>query len=313
MRQVKKLAEKNKRYYWLRLKRDFFKRHDIQIIEGMDNGKDYILFYLKLLCESVDHEGNLRFSDEIPYNDKMLATITRTNIDIVRSAVKIFTSLGMMELLDDGTFYMSRIEEMIGSETYWAEKKRIQRNNLKLLDNVQPESNTTPTCPSKSKSIEIEKEIDIDKKIEKEKKSKGNGGGGVVITDNNSFKLVANAYENNIGTLSGTVIEIINYYLDEGVEDKLIVEAIKVACMNNKRTMSYTEGVLKNWLKDGISTVERYKALLVEKEALKANLKSNDTSLKINKFNSMDTREIDFDEIERLERERIDRILEKTS
>lgn len=303
------MAEKDKRYYWLRLKRDFFKRHDIQIIEDMDNGKDYILFYLKLLCESVDHEGNLRFSAEIPYNDKMLATITRTNVDIVRSAVKIFTSLGMMELLDDGTFYMSRIEEMIGSETYWAEKKRIQRNNLKLLDNVQFESNTTPTCPSKSKSIE--KEIDIEKKKEKEKKSKENVGGA--IAGNNSFKLVANAYENNIGTLSGTVIEIINYYLDEGVEDKLIVEAIKVACMNNKRTMSYTEGVLKNWLKDGISTVERYKALLVEKEALKANLKSNGTSLKINKFNSMDTREIDFDEIERLERERIDRILEKTS
>ena len=53
------------RYYWLKLKRDFFKRHDIKIVEQMPNGKDYILFYLKLLCESVDHEGNLRFSDEI--------------------------------------------------------------------------------------------------------------------------------------------------------------------------------------------------------------------------------------------------------
>ena len=33
-----------KRYYWLKLKKDFFKRHDIKIIEEMDNGKDYILF-----------------------------------------------------------------------------------------------------------------------------------------------------------------------------------------------------------------------------------------------------------------------------
>ena len=54
------------KYYWLKLKRDFFKRHDIRIIEAMPNGKDYILFYLKLLCESVDHEGNLRFSEQIP-------------------------------------------------------------------------------------------------------------------------------------------------------------------------------------------------------------------------------------------------------
>ena len=32
---------KSKTFYWLKLKRDFFKRHDIQIIESMPNGKDY--------------------------------------------------------------------------------------------------------------------------------------------------------------------------------------------------------------------------------------------------------------------------------
>ena len=92
-----------KKYFWLRLKRDFFKRHDIQIIEAMPNGKDYILFYLKLMLESVDHEGSLRFSETIPYNEEMLATITRTNVDIVRSAIKVFSGLNMMDLLDDGT------------------------------------------------------------------------------------------------------------------------------------------------------------------------------------------------------------------
>lgn len=164
------MAEKDKKYYWLRLKRDFFKRHDIQIIESMKNGKDYILFYLKLLCESVDHEGNLRFSEQIPYDEKMLSTITNTNIDIVRSATKIFTQLHMMDILDDGTIYMNEVQKMIGSETYWAEKKRIQRGNEKILmlDNVQQMSNESPTCPSKSKSIEIDKEIEKDKEIESE-------------------------------------------------------------------------------------------------------------------------------------------------
>lgn len=117
-----------KKYYWLKLQRDFFKRHDIRIIESMPNGKDYLLFYLKLLCESIDHNGNLRFSDQIPYNEDMLATITNTNVDIVRSAITVFTQLNMMELLDDGTFYMNEVEKMIGSETEWAEKKRKQRD-----------------------------------------------------------------------------------------------------------------------------------------------------------------------------------------
>lgn len=158
----------DKRFYWLKLKRDFFKRHDIQIIESMPNGKDYILFYLKLLCESVDHDGNLRFSNEIPYNEEMLSVITHTNIDIVRSAINVFSKLNMMEILDDGTFYMNEVNKMIGCETEWAEKKRLYREKKKEELGQCPQS--VLPMSDKSKSIEIEKDIDIKKENIKEKK-----------------------------------------------------------------------------------------------------------------------------------------------
>ena len=151
------MSESNK-YFWLKLKRDFFKRHDIQIIEAMPNGKDYILFYLKLLCESVDHEGNLRFSDQIPYNDQMLATITNTNIDIVRSAIKIFSELKMMELLDDGTLFMNETQKILGCETEWARKKREYRQG-------QIEDKKGQCPPIVRQEIEIEKEIELEKDI----------------------------------------------------------------------------------------------------------------------------------------------------
>lgn len=105
------------KFYWLKLKRDFFKRHDIRIIESMPNGKDYVLFYLKLLCESIDHEGRLRFSDAVPYSADMLAVITNTNVDVVKSAIKLFLELDMMECMDNGTFYMTEVERMTGSAT----------------------------------------------------------------------------------------------------------------------------------------------------------------------------------------------------
>lgn len=152
--------EENKRYYWLKLKRDFFRRHDIQIVENMPNGKDYILFYLKLLCESVDHNGNLRFSDQIPYNEQMLATITNTNIDVVRSAIQVFEELGMMEVLDDGTYFMNEVQKMLGSETKWAEKKRDYR-----LKKGQCPQGVLPMS-DKSKRESIEKDIDKDKEKE---------------------------------------------------------------------------------------------------------------------------------------------------
>lgn len=149
----------NKKYYWLKLKRDFFKRHDIRIIESMPNGKDYILFYLKLLLESIDHEGELRFSDTIPYNEAMLATITDTNIDIVRSAMKLFLELNMIELFDDQTIFMSEVQKMIGSETKAAERMRKSREKKqKAL-----ECNNVTKCYTE---IELEKEKE--KEIEKE-------------------------------------------------------------------------------------------------------------------------------------------------
>ena len=155
--------QKEQKYYWLRLKRDFFKRHDIQIIEQMPNGKDYLLFYLKLLCESVDHEGNLRFSEEIPYNEQMLATITHTNVDIVRSAIKMFTGLHMMDILDDGTYHMKEVQKLIGSETYWAQKKRESRERQLEVGHFPTLSNACPTCPGKSKELEKELELELDK------------------------------------------------------------------------------------------------------------------------------------------------------
>ena len=150
------------KYYWLKLKRDFFKRHDIRIIESMPNGKDYILFYLKLLCESVDHEGKLRFSEQIPYNEDMLATITNTNVDVVRSAIKVFTELQMMEILDDGTVFMTEVQKMIGSFADNDNANRQRRFRERKKELALQERYASVTKNNESKSIEIEKEKDIE-------------------------------------------------------------------------------------------------------------------------------------------------------
>ena len=151
----------SKKYYWLKLKRDFFKRHDIRIIEEMPNGKDYILFYLKLLLESIDHEGMLRFSDAIPYNEQMLSVVTNTNVDIVRSAMKIFIELNMMDIFDDQTIYMAEVEKLIGSETKCAERVRKHRENQRLL-----QCNASVTKCNTDIDKETEKEKEVEEEIE---------------------------------------------------------------------------------------------------------------------------------------------------
>ncbi len=156
-----------KRYYWLKLKRDFFKRHDIEIVEAMPNGKDYVLFYLKLLIESIDHEGTLRFSDTIPYDEQMISVITRTNIDIVRSAMKIFEHLNLVEIMDDKTIYLKEAAKLLGCESYSAERMRNYRENQEPLISA---SHCDNNVQKSDEEIEIEKERELE--IDKERESK---------------------------------------------------------------------------------------------------------------------------------------------
>ena len=200
----------SKKYYWLKLKRDFFKRHDIRIIEEMPNGKDYILFYLKLLLESIDHEGSLRFSDAIPYNEQMLSVVTNTNVDIVKAAMKLFIDLNMIEVFDDQTIYMNEVEKLIGSETDSAKRMRDHRTKQKSLDSPekpsQCDTDVTPMLEnvtqskSKSKEKEIEKELEVDVVVTED------------VSDNNPKTV-----ENSVDTVDNSPLEYMGGKLGKGV------------------------------------------------------------------------------------------------
>ena len=171
------IMSEDKKYYWLRLKKDYFKRHDIQIIESMPDGKEYVLFYLKLLCESIDHNGMLRFSDDLPYSDEMLATITNTKKEIACDALKHFVDLGLVEVLEDGTFYLKQVENMIGQAEQDEHTRESTRQRVKAYrERKKQSSNNTETLPKRYSNVtcngEIEKEIEIDIKESREKKRK---------------------------------------------------------------------------------------------------------------------------------------------
>lgn len=162
-----------KKYWYIKLPKEFFNRHDIKILESQPNGKDYCLFYLKLLLESVTHNGELRFNEAIPYDENMLSVVTNTNIDIVRSAMKVLYQLKLIELWDDKTLYMTEVQKMMGYDTGMALRSKEYRQRKKLeLGSNEPKTNpirTESKSNSKSKSNSIELELDL-----KENKNKEN-------------------------------------------------------------------------------------------------------------------------------------------
>jgi predicted phage replisome organizer len=152
-----------KKYYWLKLNLDFFEREEIRIIEDMPNGKEYCYFYMKLLVKSANSDGLLVFRGVVPYTLEMLASLTNTNIDIVRSAVKLFLNLGMMQRLEDKTLYLHEVQNMLGCETEYARKKREYREKKKLEVLGYNEDIIKITEDDEQDNIETAEDIQMDK------------------------------------------------------------------------------------------------------------------------------------------------------
>lgn len=159
-----------KKYYWLKLKEDFFDDDTISFIEEQENGVYYVNFYLKLCLKSVKTEGKLiRLIGEnlIPYDVKSLSKLTGVPVDTVVVAMKLFESIGLVKILETGEIYLSQINELIGTET---DKARIMRQK-RAVQKLDGNNVTTllPRCyPEKEGEEDKDKEKEIDKKKEEE-------------------------------------------------------------------------------------------------------------------------------------------------
>lgn len=166
-----------KKYYWLKLPRNFFGKHYIKILRAKENGELLVLFYMWMLTEAIDHEGRLRYSEDIPYDEEMLAEASGFALHIVTQALQQFTKLQLVITESDGTLFMPKSIEMIGSESASAQRVREyrERKNSKekkpeTVENTESNDDVTK-CNSDVQKSNIEKELE--KELEKENKKGG--------------------------------------------------------------------------------------------------------------------------------------------
>ena len=155
----------NRKYYYLKLKENYFDDDSIVLLESMQDGVLYSNILLKLYLKSLKHGGRLQLDEDIPYTAQMIATITRQQIGTVERALQIFLKLGLVEVLDSGTFYMSNIELLIGQSSTEAERKRAARLQNKALSALRTSGGHLSDI--RPPEIELEKEIEIKREIEK--------------------------------------------------------------------------------------------------------------------------------------------------
>lgn len=120
----------NRKYYYLKLKDDFFDSDALTLLETMDDGYLYSNILLKLYLRSLKNDGKLMFNDTIPYNPKMLAHVTRHTVGNIKEALKIFEQLDLIEILDSGAIYMLDIQNFVGTSSTEADRKRAYRRRI---------------------------------------------------------------------------------------------------------------------------------------------------------------------------------------
>ena len=205
------MAEKG--YYYLKLKENFFESDELKILESLENGYLYSNILLKLYLKALKNNGKLTFNDYIPYDTKMLATITGHNIDIVDKAIKIFQSMHLIEILDNGAIYMLDMQKMIGSISNEGIRKAEYRERIRLEKkdgtNVGQCPNIISNSISNSNYNNIEEEI---VKPTKESKHRYGEYKHVLLSDKELEKLTEE--------YGGDTTQDAITYLDEYIEMK---------------------------------------------------------------------------------------------
>ena len=151
----------NRKYYYMKLKENFFTDAKMVILESMQDGLLYSNLLLKMYLMSLKYNGILMLNDHLPHTPQTIATFTRHQIGTVERAIKVFLEFGFVEILTDGSYYMADIQLLIGQSSTEGERKRKERMRLKR-QNLLP-SGQVDKCPPEIR----DKRLDIrDKSIE---------------------------------------------------------------------------------------------------------------------------------------------------
>jgi len=146
-RRAKKLVHEseNRKYYYMKLKENFFTTEKMVILESAQDGLLYSNLLLKMYLMSLKHSGILMLGDGLPHTPQTIATFTRHQISTVERALKLFTEFGFVEVLTDGAYYMADIQLLIGQSSTEGERKKKERMRLKR-QNLLP-SGQEDICP----------------------------------------------------------------------------------------------------------------------------------------------------------------------
>lgn len=112
--------DKLMRYYWLKLRFDFYENPEIQWLLSQDNGAMYIVMYQKLCIEAARKATDTLIKKVAdfyePYSWEDLARMTGCPLDTVRAGMVFLVKLNLVRINEDRSIFIPHVKKMVGSE-----------------------------------------------------------------------------------------------------------------------------------------------------------------------------------------------------
>lgn len=312
-----------KKFYWMKLREDFFDDDAMEWLEEQPKGKEYALFYLKLCLKSLKTNGLLIRTVGtllVPYDTVKLADITKTDFDTVVVAMELLKNIGLVEILEGGEICIPRMEEMIGSETDKAsimrrireQKRMLEGNNVteKLPERYLHNSgnNVTGELPESYQNVTQRLEI-RDREREKELIVAPQGNGSATDPSGTSEKDSVGDFEYQcVDMLIQSCVAVFpnsKVPKTEADKRKWAVEIERMKRLDGRAeadiiealTFATTDGFWKSNIRSTKKFREKFETLIVQSRAKQAR---NARQGYGNQFNQFPRQDYDFAELERI-------------
>lgn len=241
---------KAKRYYWLQLKTDFFDQKEIKMLRKIAGGDTFTIIYLKMLLASLKDDGKLYFEAIGDNFSEEIALLLDEDTENVSITLKFLESKGLIEVIESDEYFLNKVPEMVGSESYSAERMRRLRAKKAL----------------QSDTLASQSDIDVTKRRDREELDieKSNSS-----REEESLKPIFTFWEQNgFGTMSPLIIEHFTKWIEDFKEIgatttaaiELIVHSLVICVERGKRNYGYAKAILTDWEQHRYLTVDQVKA-----------------------------------------------------
>lgn len=152
------------KYYFLKLKDDFFTSEKVIALESCSKGSAALLALIKMQSLSLKKDGVICMTENKGFSEASLAAILRINKDDIQDVLSLLVDFEFIAVAENKVITILDFENLVMSETKDAERKRAAREKKKQEQMQQQQE------PIQNNNL-----ITVDPTIENQSQSKSNG------------------------------------------------------------------------------------------------------------------------------------------